>query len=268
MILYKYVSFATARRIVEINAIAFSKPKHFNDPFDMPTYPEEPASDRAPLSDVFADLRTMFKNHIWAENTGVLSLTRTPANALMWAHYADSHKGVVIGIDVEIAGFAAEASNLIPAQYGSVIYVSQRDTGQFFATPTRGITVGQTHDFRSDHYEKLQRIFLHKPLYWSYEEEVRVLKSLHGVTGEQAQTPSGNFRIEKTPERDVYLYILPKNSIREIYIGFRSDQHSSDALVDRTKKVNSRISAFECALDTSRFTISFSKYSYIDEGNT
>jgi hypothetical protein len=102
MILYKYVSFEAGKAILGRNSIGFSQPKCFNDPFDLPTYPPEPAPN--PVESLFSDVRTWVKNHIWAENTGILSLTRTPTNPLMWAHYADKHQGVVVGLDVVGAG--------------------------------------------------------------------------------------------------------------------------------------------------------------------
>ena len=100
----------------------FSQPKTFNDPFDMPSYPDEPAEDLHAA--IFGRLRTIVKNSVSSENTGILALTRTPGNSLMWAHYADKHQDMVIGIDVEAAGLTNERTNLIPAQFGSVIYVS------------------------------------------------------------------------------------------------------------------------------------------------
>lgn len=74
----------------------------------------------------------------------------------------------LIGIDAEATGFTDEHSNLIFAQYGSVVCVSRRVTGPFASRPATGIAVGATHHFPADHYEKLQRIFLHKSLTWAY----------------------------------------------------------------------------------------------------
>jgi len=172
MMLYKYVAFDTGRKVLAENSIGFSQPKFFNDPFDLPSYPQEAGAN--PIESMFGQVRTWAKNHIWAEHTGILSLTRTPTNPLMWAHYANKHEGMVIGIDAVVAGLTREDSNLIPAQYGSVIYVSRRSNQPFFGKPKEGIEVGGTHHFPHDHFEKLQRVFLHKPLCWSYEEEVRV----------------------------------------------------------------------------------------------
>ncbi|WP_228284846.1 DUF2971 domain-containing protein [Acinetobacter sp. AR2-3] len=42
----------------------------------------------------------------------------------MWSHYADSHKGMVIGIDTEKAGLESFENYTIPAQRGEIIYVN------------------------------------------------------------------------------------------------------------------------------------------------
>lgn len=43
----------------------------------------------------------------------------------MWAHYADSHNGVVIGIDVNKAGLNDADKFIITADWGSVTYLSE-----------------------------------------------------------------------------------------------------------------------------------------------
>jgi hypothetical protein len=225
MILYKYVSFEAGKAILGRNSIGFSQPKCFNDPFDLPTYPPEPAPN--PVESLFSDVRTWVKNHIWAENTGILSLTRTPTNPLMWAHYADKHQGVVVGLDVVGAGLTNEETNFIPAQYGSVVYITRRQNNPFVGEFKTPIEVGGTHHFMHDHYEKLQRVFLSKPLCWSYEEEVRVLKCLKGISAETSQTPSGRFESVDISGRFLYLFSLAPGSIKELYFGIRTDQKAA-----------------------------------------
>lgn len=258
MILYKYVPFGVGEHILENKAVLFAQPKTFNDPFDIPSYPDEPTSD--PASAIFARVHTMGKNAIWAENTGILSLTRTPANALMWAHYADKHQGMVVGIDVEIAGFTDESKNLIPAQYGSVIYVSRRELGPFATRPRTPIVVGATHFFPADHYEKLQRVFLHKPLTWSYEEEVRVIKSLHGLSGSKSETPSGTFSLIHNGERTLHLYALPPRSICEVYFGIRADCENADTVAYKVREADPQIALFECVLDATALSVTSRPY--------
>ena len=60
------------------------------------------------------------------KNVVILSLTRTPLNALMWAHYGEEHKGFVIGYDVDDQFFKCKTNNLIPIQQGNVIYTKTK----------------------------------------------------------------------------------------------------------------------------------------------
>lgn len=46
-----------------------------------------------------------------ARNIGILSLTESPDNLLMWAHYADSHQGFVIEFDPQSSFFTQRRSD-------------------------------------------------------------------------------------------------------------------------------------------------------------
>jgi hypothetical protein len=263
MMLYKYVPFATGKAILQSGRVCFSLPKYFNDPFDKPRYPREKGAN--PLTDIFGSKQIWGKELVWGANTGILSLTRTPTNPLMWAHYAEMHKGMVIGIDAVAAGFTDESSNLIPAQFGSVIYVSRRPTQQFISKSQTPLAVGATHHFASDHYEKLQRIFLHKPLYWAYEEEVRVLKCLGGLSEMGGANPSGDFKIIKVNDKLLHLLALPKGALKEVYFGLRSEHDQTDDLYYEAKEIDSNLRFFDCQLDDGAFTVEFAPYATIAE---
>jgi hypothetical protein len=116
MILYKYVPFDDGKRILENGSVRFTQPEFFNDPFDLPYYPREASAN--PVGGIFDRLHTMGKEEIWKKNTGILSLTRTPTNPLMWAHYADKHRGIVIGIDAIAVGLTDEKTNHSLASFG------------------------------------------------------------------------------------------------------------------------------------------------------
>lgn len=141
--------------------------------------------------------------------------------------------------------------------------MSRRDTGPFASKPKTPLGVGITHHFPADHYEKLQRVFLHKPLIWSYEEEVRVLKSLEGIDQEDAETPSGTFTVISTRERRLHLYHLRKGSIREVYFGIRVDLCQAEAMADRLKRTNQDIRLFECILDLNELSVGAKPYESI-----
>lgn len=45
------------------------------------------------------------------ENIGIISLTETPRNLLMWSHYADQHKGICIGYKSNLLDHMADRSH-------------------------------------------------------------------------------------------------------------------------------------------------------------
>jgi hypothetical protein len=202
----------------------------------------------------------MAKDQVWRENTAILSLTRTPVNPLMWAHYANNHQGVVIDINVIKAGLTDEKINLIPAQFGSVIYVSRRAENPFISKPETALAVGATYHFAHDHYEKLQRLFLHKPLGWSYEEEVRVVKCIKGITAEGGDAGSGRVEIVTVNARNLYCLSLPQDAIAELYFGFKTDIQVADDLFYQVRRQYPHIPIYDCNLDSSNFSIGFAAY--------
>jgi hypothetical protein len=219
--LYKYMTFSAAEAVLRNNTIGFAKPNTFNDPFELEAgYPTEECNL---LERPFSAVRNWGKRFTWTDTSGVLSLTRNPINPLMWAHYGDEHKGVVVGIDIETAGFFDEKSCLIPAQFGNVIYTNTRPTHPLIKNPDcETLYIGHTFHYPHDHAEELQRLFLHKPSYWSYEEEVRVVKCLSNsdFTGEKR---SEGFTEIELPNKTLYGFQLPEGSIKEIYFGMRHD---------------------------------------------
>lgn len=85
-----------------------------------------------------------------SRNYGILSLTRNPLNPLMWSHYGDDHRGVVM------------PQNILPS-----------------STIESLMSVGDDYRcFRSHKYDLFKNAFLMKDLAWGYEEEVRVVKNI------------------------------------------------------------------------------------------
>ena len=252
MILYKYTSLATARRILTSTQIGFSRPGFFNDPFDKPV--ATPVSTEDPISGMFADVGAQIKGHIWEKKTAILSLTRSPTNALMWAHYGDGHRGAVLEINADVAGFTDVGSNMIPAQFGSVIYSRSRPIGPHFSTFTEPVVVGETHHFVLSHYEKWQRLFLTKPLEWAHEEEVRVAKCLNGLDSSgSSSNESGNCTIVDVDGRPLHCFEFLKNAIARVFVGARVDEVAAAKL----DKEYPDISVCRAVLDDTRFEIRF-----------
>ncbi len=244
MILYKYVDFDTACLIMENSTLKFSKSSSFNDPFELTSlfYDKE-----GPLN------QHLLKHIAASESYGILSLTRTPLNPLMWAHYARgdkvlvshaieldhnnrSHAGVVFGIDVDMAGFNNDGQNVIPAKYGSVIYTSTRPRHPFENSENHGVYEGLLYNFQPELLEALQRVFLYKSFHWSYEEEVRVVRNTCGQPFKEIQC-------------------LTRDCFKEVYLGIRNSFNNDYLLNVRAKILKSfpDCNIYVCRYDESEW---------------
>ncbi len=231
MILYKYMSLGAAKAVLENQSIGFSNLEDFNDPFEgrALVFDGSQVPPRVQLDAYLSRLRAY----------GVLSLTRTPLNALMWAHYGDEHRGVVLGIDTDIAGFNIRESCLIPADYGDIIYTAthpgrRQKSGDAQHLLSIGDDLGL--DFEPEKLNFYRDAFLYKSANWAYEEEVRVVKNVRNIKGRgsryKEQTFSnavGDWEQKVIGGRPLYCYRLPEGSIQQIYFGEKTFKNVSRA---------------------------------------
>jgi hypothetical protein len=191
-LLWKYCG-PNAIPILEHMELKITRPSEFNDPFEW-----SPMIARAVSA---ADVRRLFQNPEWvahrnipmidlanekevektaAEFTGIsrelmseqleetsqkrgfLCLSSDPSNILMWSHYADNHRGFVIGIrHSEFRGLP-----IWPVKY------SKRRVGFRGSTPFELHPKVRTFD-----------IFTRKSLDWTYEREYRAVWNLEDLPG-------------------------------------------------------------------------------------
>lgn len=142
------------------------------------------------LAESRADMPSVRANHasIIDRSVGVLSLTETPCNLLMWAHYARNHQGFVIEFDADHPSFA-EARSRPPGfgHLGQVVYTQNRPHNQFLS----GLTMVE--------------LFFHKSTEWKNEREWRFVRRLQDADD---HTHPG-----------VYLFSLEPSSIKSIIFG-------------------------------------------------
>lgn len=119
-----------------------------NDPFEL-------MSLRVVGPDARKTLKSVISNFV--SKLGVLCMVKHSRSPLMWAHYADNHRGVCLGFDV--------LPDDVPqkVQYTSERKVHVLDT----AHPTGGIT---------EHH--LNELLTTKSSGWKYEEEWRLIIKL------------------------------------------------------------------------------------------
>lgn len=117
--------------------MGFSHLEDFNDPFE---------GTGLGLYDLDVSLSVAinaFRNR-FSRKYCILSLTRTALNPLMWSHYADSYKGMVIGIDTKKAGFENIDQYVIPAQKGEVRYLKTVPKGVNAANIDNLLSIGNS----------------------------------------------------------------------------------------------------------------------------
>lgn len=191
MILYKYYSFDAGMKAIASKQLGFRKPKEFNDPFELTAFSavvEEKLSDDTDDCGVI----TPWVDSV-ADQVVICSLTRSPINPLMWSHYGNDHRGIVVGYDVDVPLLTQGDSMLIPVQEGSVFYShakesdtwSQQDKDNVFEVLLSSMGIGLNSEQHIKHL--IKRLLLNKSIHWAYEEEVRVVKILThwGLTVEE-----------------------------------------------------------------------------------
>ncbi len=165
------------------------------------------------------------------KNVGVLSLCERFDDLLMWAHYGEQHKGMVIGFDSN-DGFFDQRLNehddfrhLRPVQYTQI-----RPTMQFA---------------RDD---EMSQILLTKSDEWSYEEEWRMLLPL--AHAEKKFDVKGEC---------VSLFKIPHQSIVEIIIGCRMPNTIKQRIEKFVLRDNrySHAKLFVAELDNKEFKLRF-----------
>ncbi|WP_172379485.1 DUF2971 domain-containing protein [Vibrio sp. Vb339] len=241
MILYKYMSFQSASKVMNNSSIVFSCLEDLNDPFEGTAICFEE-------SDTLTNkLQKNSHRSRLSRNYGVLSLTRNPLNPLMWSHYGDDHRGVVIGIDMKKANFLDENSCVIPAQYGEIVYTSTMPQNMLPTSSVESLmSVGTEHkSFRHHNYDLFKNTFLLKDLTWGYEEEVRVVKNINGSQKSRDSTcefenEAGTWNQVKIFGRPLYCLSIPKESIVEAYLGCATNSNVTRLGMNSDDYLNAR----------------------------
>ena len=211
MILYKYIS-AERIDILENSSIRFTQYFNQNDPYEcsFALLPLEREKEQAIEDDYAAEkaeLEVQFRKRYF--QFGMLCLTKNPKNILMWSHYADNHRGMVLGFDTNhtffnseevIRDFHNQLEDKIPIQgFGTVKAIE-------YLKSRKQVAYG-------DEYS-LYDILFTKSHHWEYEKEYRILKNIFNVT------PAREF----DSGEKIYLLEFPKECLKEVIFGLNVDE--------------------------------------------
>lgn len=227
---YKYLGNVSAECFFKDQTIRFSQPKVFNDPFELQpefhvfdeefiegeerlckfvihghhssygkylltNHTAETQSRKLDGKNIFSQLN---------EKIGILCLTQAetimPANFLMWAHYAESHQGIVI----EFKPDSEFIKNSSPVHY----------------VPRRPIIDAKL--LYENEYVAIEDLYFKSDI-WSYENEIRITKAL-----------SECHKLEDTKDvfgNEIYVSEIPLDSIKCIYLGCNSSVSIKSAAI-------------------------------------
>lgn len=220
MILYKYYDAVGGFDALKSHQLGFRIPTEFNDPFELTALSnsEGALSKQDTLKQKIEELKSQ---------VAILSLTRSPLNPLMWAHYGKEHTGVVIAYEADCELLNSWEHNLIPAESGEVIYtqtktpfdLTSRSMDTLHQVYLRGAGDGSSLDVRK--HALASRLFLTKHASWVYEEEVRVVKVFDSMFERTAEIQKQRYRSFRALDRGLLLYD-EKVEIKAVYLGAKN----------------------------------------------
>jgi hypothetical protein len=163
------------------------------------------------------------------ENIGVLALSEKCDNLLMWAHYAQSHTGLVIGFDGQHEYFHQQ---LGPSdEFRHIRKVRYSDL-----RPTIDLTT----------VEDATDILLTKSIEWSYEQEWRMMRPLEDVT----ETRVIN-------NETIHLFSFPAACVQEVILGYRTSITDKDDIVGllRNDEQYNHVKLYDAVIDRREYKL-------------
>lgn len=259
MIVYKYLH-SERIDVLENSTIRFTQPAALNDPFEvMPRFNlykehlkeelarifEQKFGGKLPsqiepmlptlIDEQLADLKKQFGEHF-----GILSLAKNKKNALMWAHYADSHKGFVVGFDSNSSFFRSGNGKAIDG-LRDVRYSPDRGV-----VPKDGLASLNNNELS----EANDLFFFTKSDSWSYEEEVRIL----------AHPKAASNTIKIADGYDICLFEFPPECIKEVILGHQMPPDKKHSIVDLVARKYPDAALFQAALSDDSYDVDILPY--------
>ncbi|UCM63659.1 DUF2971 domain-containing protein [Aeromonas hydrophila] len=177
---YKYTKYIDLEKLIDFH-IRLSAPATLNDPFEsiLNKVVEEKLKSKLSLMDLgYPDISGHFSSSIMERiknkaiknlinDYGVVSLSETPRNLLMWSHYANEHEGICIGFNEDLF----EDVSHIPTEYEIEYYKPQKVNYDSMRPQNNEIIINPIEEVRVHARQQL----LTKSDEWIYEKEHRCI---------------------------------------------------------------------------------------------
>ncbi len=163
--IYKYGPVKNVRRTLDKTTLGFNSLKSFNDAYESEFSIvhffhslEDEKKLIEPINNALSNIQKIADKYL--NSIYVTCFSRTPINNLMWAHYADNHKGICYAFDFSDQNPPFKNESIT---WGGVIYSSYIPEVKIYQDQT---TEGMFPSLLND-------VILTKSQEWSYEQEIR-----------------------------------------------------------------------------------------------
>lgn len=148
---------------------------------------------------------------------GIYSLSKTPVDELLWAHYANSHKGFCIEYDLDVL-LSTDRKNILhsfPVKY------SKKPPGFSWC-----------EIFRNEPNSMIEKFAFYKSKRWEYEQEHRIVSSIAGKISYNCKALKSIYfgsRIEEIEKNDI-IHLLKERSVDFYQIQLEKNSYSLKAV--------------------------------------
>ena len=171
-------------------------------------------------------LRDAVVGHL--RNCAIFCASRTPSNLLMWAHYAEKHRGAVLGFHPDVA------RDSMLTQIAPVAYSDRRpsllDDSNLLARPTPESAAAAN-----------RRLYLTKSSEWRYEQELRLF-----IPGDVKAGQDATFK---------HFYAT---ELVEVYLGCRMSGEIRGRVTELARRLNAEVRVFSVSLAKRKFALDMS----------
>ncbi|MHB8158104.1 MAG: DUF2971 domain-containing protein [Desulfocucumaceae bacterium] len=199
---YKYTKYFPS--IFNNFEFRFSSPKQLNDPFegqiDYSSVVKSAEKSKWKDENIKAKYLEKAKEGPWNEDIRIFSMSYSNDNLLLWTHYADCHRGIVIEFDSSNIYFRQSID--LPRDYS-------------FPPKLMGRLVPVQYNKKKikDHEYFNKPPLLNKSIDWIYEQEYRFI-----LPREYASS-----KIKDENGQDIELFKIPESAIKTVILGANSN---------------------------------------------
>lgn len=248
--IYKYVTDRRIEHILKKKELKFTQPQYLNDPFDMNIiFNTNIKFNKNEMKNAIMNKGKEIDNTNWEysikkedlnldlllnkeigktinDTLAILCLTSKKNNLLMWAHYANEHKGFVVEFD---------KNHIFFKDLEKVNYSRRRYREDYLK---------YVYPLNNNKYRESNKRYLIKSKDWKYEQEYRIIEKLDSCIKD---------------DKNNYLKGIPSEAIKAIYIGCRMSDKNQDKIlkiINTDKKLNN-IKIFKTKISDKFYDLRF-----------